>query len=67
VAVPQVKTPRNLAAYRDVPWLLRRHAVSVLPSVASIKALRLFARKEQGVKPLIGFGVPVSALQQALP
>jgi CHAT domain-containing protein/predicted transcriptional regulator len=59
VAVPQVKTPRDLAAYRDVPWLLRRHAVSMLPSVASLKALRGFARKEQGAKPLIGFGDPV--------
>jgi CHAT domain-containing protein len=59
VAVPQVKTPGDLAAYRDVPWLLRRHAVSVLPSVASLKALRVFARKEQGAKPLIGFGDPV--------
>jgi hypothetical protein len=58
-AVPQIKTPRDLAAYRDVPWLLRRHAVSVLPSVASLKALRVFARKEQGAKPLIGFGDPV--------
>jgi CHAT domain-containing protein/Flp pilus assembly protein TadD len=59
VAVPQVKTPRDLAAYRDAAWLLRRHAVSVLPSVASLKALRAFARKEQGAKPLIGFGDPI--------
>ncbi len=59
VGVPQVKTPGDLAGYRDVPWLLRRHAVSVLPSVASLKALRVFARKEQGAKPLIGFGDPV--------
>jgi CHAT domain-containing protein/tetratricopeptide (TPR) repeat protein len=59
VAMPQVKTPRDLASYRDVAWLLRRHAVSVLPSVASLKALRVFARKEQGTKPLIGFGDPV--------
>ena len=59
VAVPQVKTPRDLAAYRDAAWLLKRHAVSVLPSVASLKALRVFARKEQGAKPLIGFGDPV--------
>ncbi len=59
LAVPQVKTPRDLAAYRDTAWLLRRHAVSVLPSVASLQALRVFARKEQGSKPLIGFGDPV--------
>ena len=47
VAVPQVKTPRDLAAYRDAAWLLKRHAVSVLPSVASLKALRVFARKDE--------------------
>ena len=59
VAVPQVKTPRDLAAYRDTAWLLRRHAISMLPSVATLKALRVFARKGQGGKPLIGFGDPV--------
>ena len=59
VAVPQVETPRDLAAYRDAAWLLKRHAVSVLPSVASLKALRVFARKEQAKSPLIGFGDPV--------
>ncbi len=59
VAVPQVKTPRDLAAYRDAAWLLKRHAVSVLPSVASLKALRVFARKDEAKSPLIGFGDPV--------
>jgi CHAT domain-containing protein len=59
VAVPQVNAPRDLAVYRDAQWLLKRHAVSVLPSVASLKALRVFARKEQGAMPLIGFGDPV--------
>ena len=32
--------------------------MSVLPSVASLKALRVFARKEQAAKPLVGFGDP---------
>jgi CHAT domain-containing protein len=59
VAVPQVKQARDLAAYRDSAWLLKRHAVSVLPSVASLKALRVFARNEQGSKPMIGFGDPI--------
>jgi CHAT domain-containing protein len=59
VAVPQVNAPRDLSAYHDAGWLLKRHAVSVLPSVASLKALRVFARKEQGAKPLVGFGDPV--------
>ncbi len=59
VAAPRVETPRDLAAYRDAAWLLKRHAVSVLPSVASLKVLRVFARKEQGAKPMIGFGDPI--------
>jgi CHAT domain-containing protein len=59
VAVPHVETLRDLAAYRDAAWLLKRHAVSVLPSVASLKALRMFARKDLGSKPMVGFGDPV--------
>ena len=59
MAVPQVNAPRDLAPYRDAAWLLKRHAVSVLPSVASLKALRVFARKDQAKNPLIGFGDPV--------
>jgi tetratricopeptide (TPR) repeat protein len=59
VAAPQVERPRDLAAYREAAWLLKRHAVSVLPSVASLKALRVFARKDVGAKPMVGFGDPV--------
>ena len=48
----------NLSAYRDAAWLIKRHAVTVLPSVASLRALRMFARKDQAGKPFIGFGDP---------
>jgi CHAT domain-containing protein/tetratricopeptide (TPR) repeat protein len=58
-AVPQVKTARDLAAYRDAAWLLKRHAVSVLPSVASLKALRVFGRRDRAKNPLVGFGDPI--------
>jgi len=58
-AVPQVKTARDLAAYRDAAWLLKRHAVSVLPSVASLRAVRVFGRKDQAKNPLVGFGDPI--------
>jgi CHAT domain-containing protein len=51
--------PSDLAAYRNAQWLLNRHAVSVLPSVASLKALRVFARKDEAKSPLIGFGDPI--------
>jgi CHAT domain-containing protein len=59
VAMPLVNAPRDLAAYRDAAWLLKRHAVSVLPSVASLKALRVFARRDVGTKPMVGFGDPI--------
>lgn len=56
---PQTAIPDTLAGYRSAAWLLRRHAISVLPSVISLKSLRAVARKDQGVKPLTGFGDPV--------
>jgi CHAT domain-containing protein/tetratricopeptide (TPR) repeat protein len=59
VAVPEFKTLNDLASYRDAAWLLKRHAITVLPSVASLKALRSFARTGASTKPMIGFGDPV--------
>jgi CHAT domain-containing protein/tetratricopeptide (TPR) repeat protein len=50
---------KDIALYRDAAWLIKRQAVSVLPSVASLRALRLFARKAEGTQPMIGFGDPV--------
>jgi CHAT domain-containing protein len=51
--------PEKLEGYRDAAWLIKRQAVSVLPSVSSLKALRAFAHRDQGRKPMIGFGDPV--------
>jgi CHAT domain-containing protein len=56
---PQAAIPDKLEGYRSAAWLLRRQAVSVMPSVVSLKSLRAFARKDQGVKPMTGFGDPV--------
>jgi len=56
MAAPEIK---DIAVYRDAPWLIKRHAINVLPSVASLTALRRFAAREQGGKPMIGFGDPV--------
>jgi hypothetical protein len=55
---PVAAIPERLEGYRDAAWLLRRHGVSALPSVASLKALPGFARREQAVKPMTGFGDP---------
>lgn len=57
VARPEIK---DIANYRDAAWLIKRQAVTVLPSVSSLKALRIFAARQQpATKPLIGFGDPV--------
>jgi CHAT domain-containing protein/Tfp pilus assembly protein PilF len=56
---PSSAIPQNFDGYRDAAWLLKRQAVSVLPSVGSLKALRVLARKDQGTKPMTGFGDPL--------
>ncbi len=55
---PEAK-PGDYAGYRNAAWLVKRHAVTVVPSVASLKALRAFARKAEAGKPMVGFGDPV--------
>ena len=56
---PAAAIPEKFDGYRDAAWLLKRQAVSVLPSVGSLKALRAFARKDQSTKPMTGFGDPL--------
>jgi CHAT domain-containing protein len=56
---PAAAIPEKFDGYREAAWLLKRQAVSVLPSVASLKALRAFARKDQSTKPMTGFGDPL--------
>jgi len=50
---------KNAGPYRDAAWLLRRHAVTVLPSVASLRALRSEKRADNGARPFVGFGDPL--------
>ena len=69
VTVPGKEVPvveadnRVLAAryghYRDVPWLAKRYALTTLPTVASLKSLRTFAKRSKASKPFAGFGDPV--------
>jgi CHAT domain-containing protein/tetratricopeptide (TPR) repeat protein len=51
-------TTGTFAAYREAAWLLKRHAVTVLPSIGGLKALRV-SPHQQAAKPMIGFGDPV--------
>jgi CHAT domain-containing protein/tetratricopeptide (TPR) repeat protein len=45
--------------YRSTRWLARDHAVTVLPAVSSLKALRRVARSSAARLPMIGFGNPL--------
>jgi CHAT domain-containing protein/tetratricopeptide (TPR) repeat protein len=51
------------SAYRSAAWLMRRHAVTVLPSVANLKAR---AQSVVAPQPFFGFGDPLVGPAQAL-
>jgi CHAT domain-containing protein len=46
-------------AFRRAAWLVRKHALTVLPSVSSLRALRELAKDSHASRPLIGFGNPL--------
>lgn len=56
ILVTEPPKPRN---YREAAWLVRRHMITVSPSVASLKVLRQVATHVPGSKPLTGFGDPL--------
>lgn len=60
---PSVPRPTlaQMSAYRDADWVARHHAVSVLPSVTSLKSIRSDAGHTLAKAPLIGFGNPLLA------
>lgn len=58
-ARPGTAIPPDPARYAEAAWLAKSHAVSVVPSVASLKALRQFARSSKAASPFIGFGNPL--------
>jgi CHAT domain-containing protein len=45
--------------YKSTAWLARSHALTVLPAVSSLKALRRVARPSAAAMPMIGFGNPL--------
>ncbi len=58
---PAVARPSltELSEYRKADWLIRRYAISVLPALDSLKALRRVAGRPASAEALIGFGNPV--------
>ena len=57
--VNRQSSEQDAAPYRDAAWLIKRQALTVLPSVASLRTLRSFPRRDMNQKPMIGFGDPV--------
>ena len=55
---PVAGQPNKVDDYRRIDWLARRTAISVLPSVSSLTALRRNDQKSQA-KAFIGFGNPL--------
>jgi hypothetical protein len=46
-------------AFRRTAWLAKSNAITVLPSVASLKALRAHTKTSHATKPFVGFGNPL--------
>ena len=55
---PPSSTPPE-QALRDAAWLIKSHALSVLPSVPSLSALRRLPGGTAGTRPFFGMGDPV--------
>ena len=56
---PSAAPPPAATGYRDTAWLARKHAMSLLPAVSSLKALRELAKESGASEPYIGFGDPL--------
>ena len=50
--------PNSIDGYRGIHWLGVQNAVTVLPSVSSLSALRKLAKGSHAPNPFIGFGDP---------
>ncbi len=55
----------RFSGYRAVPWLVRTHAVTVVPSVSSLVTLRRLPAAGPDRRPFVGFGDPLFSRAQA--
>jgi len=57
---PSTKIINAFNDYKNVPWLGLKYAFTTLPSVSSLRAFRVFSKRNQKTKPhpFIGFGDP---------
>jgi len=59
MAKPEKAIPPDARGYASAAWFAMRHAVTVVPSVASLAGLRKFAKASKATQPFIGFGNPL--------
>jgi tetratricopeptide (TPR) repeat protein len=55
---PSASQPLTWERYRNVKWLGRDHAITMLSSAASLAGRRKAAKPHQATEPFIGFGSP---------
>lgn len=55
---PSPQTGDRATDLRQAPWLIRRHALSVLPSVQSLAAIRRLSPANRPLRPFLGIGDP---------
>jgi CHAT domain-containing protein len=53
------------SSYREVPWLARKYAVTMVPSSAALRTLRQLPPGKPGRGELIAFGDPLFSAEQA--
>jgi CHAT domain-containing protein len=53
------------SSYREVPWLARKYAVTMVPSSAALRTLRQLPPGKPGRGELIAFGDPLFSTEQA--
>jgi len=58
-------TEPAFASYRNVAWLARTHAVTLVPSAAALRTLRQLPPGSEKRERMIGFGDPIFSKDQA--
>lgn len=64
---PEASAPASSAAYREAAWLGARQPITVLPSVSSLRALRLMSKAEPAPEAYLGVGDPALTGTAACP
>ena len=59
VTRPPQQDPERPEDHREIEWLARDYAMTVVPAVSSLRALREFGNTEHASAPFLGIGDPV--------